>query len=357
MSIYIGGENIISPLGAGAQTNFNLAYNGASGVRLRKARGFRGEDLFVSSMNESQASNIFQMVEKTVGGMDFDQSLLQSPNIKIIISSTKGDIVNGVQGALQRISDFVVEKWKPIHQPLLVSNACISGVQAINVASDYIENSLYDHVLVVGCDILSPFVINGFQSLYAISEGACQPYDQNRIGINLGEACATVLLSKSEAIFEEKPLKYLGGNTTNDANHISGPSRTGEGLYRSVAKTLKRASVKPEEVGYISAHGTATKYNDDMESIAFNRLGMSETPLNSMKGYFGHTLGTAGVIETAMSMQSLRNQKVLKSLGCENPGTVEPLNVLTESAPLDFNRFLKTASGFGGGNSSLIISK
>ena len=110
-------------------------------------------------------------------------------------------------------------------------------------------------------------------------------------------------------------------------------------------------------IDYISAHGTATLYNDDMESIAFSRLGMSKIKLNSMKGYFGHTLGAAGLIEVAMAMQSLRNQTLIASRGSTATGTVEPLNILLETEHVSFTTFLKTASGFGGGNASLIIRK
>ena len=94
----------------------------------------------------------------------------------------------------------------------------------------------------------------------------------------------------------------MGDATCNDANHISGPSRTGEGLYRSVKAALKEANIGAAQIDYISAHGTATPFNDEMEAIAFSRLGMEEVPLNSLKGYFGHTLGASGLLETIVGM-------------------------------------------------------
>ena len=111
------------------------------------------------------------------------------------------------------------------------------------------------------------------------------------------------------------------------------------------------------DIDFISAHGTATVYNDEMESIAFDRLAMNHIPVNSLKGYFGHTLGAAGVLETAICMQSLRNNLLIKSLGFDKSGTSKELNVLRENVSQEVQTILKTASGFGGANASLIISK
>ena len=113
----------------------------------------------------------------------------------------------------------------------------------------------------------------------------------------------------------------------------------------------------PADIDFISAHGTGTIYNDEMESIAFDRSHLTHVPLNSLKGYFGHTLGAAGVIETVISMQMLRNQILIKSLGFEQTGTSKELNIIKENKPAELRMILKTASGFGGGNASLLIQK
>ena len=113
----------------------------------------------------------------------------------------------------------------------------------------------------------------------------------------------------------------------------------------------------PADIDFISAHGTGTIYNDEMESIAFDRSNLTPIPLNSFKGYFGHTLGAAGVIETAISMQMLRNQMLIKSPGFETTGTSKELNIVKENKPANLRTILKTASGFGGGNASLLIQK
>ena len=150
---------------------------------------------------------------------------------------------------------------------------------------------------------------------------------------------------------------YVSGSTSNDANHISGPSRTGEGLVRTIQKTLEFGGLNANEIDFISGHGTATIFNDEMESIAFDRLNLDQTSVNSLKAYFGHTLGAAGVIETAIAIQGLRENLLIKSLGFEKNGTSKKLNVIEKNKPAELNILLKTASGFGGCNASLIIRK
>src|SRR5690606_27897990 len=126
-----------------------------------------------------------------------------------------------------------------------------------------------------------------------------------RSGINIGEAVATAFVTKDKGRLAEEAVAILGEASCNDANHISGPSRTGEGLYRSIRSALKQSTLETSEIDYISAHGTATLFNDEMEAVAFDRLGMGTIPLNSLKGYFGHTLGASGLLETLVGLHSL----------------------------------------------------
>jgi 3-oxoacyl-[acyl-carrier-protein] synthase-1 len=155
----------------------------------------------------------------------------------------------------------------------------------------------------------------------------------------------------------ESAVLYKGGSSSNDANHISGPSRTGEGLVRSIEKTFKRSGFAASDIDFVSAHGTATVFNDEMESIAFGRTNLDQVPLNSMKGYFGHTLGAAGVLETIMSIVSMEHNTLFPSLGYRETGTSVPLNIIQRMESKEINTVLKTASGFGGGNASLILQK
>ncbi len=365
--IYIGAENIISPLGKNTKENFENLKNGISGIEQYKNVGFDKKDLYLSKIKEDTFNNSFMKfdallidsIQKTQEQLlDFS---LKSEDFIVIISSTKGNIdklnANKKDFSLVESAKTVQNHFKLKNTPLIISNACISGVMAINTANNLIEKGIYKHAIVVGADIISEFVLWGFQSLFAISEEKCKPFDKERKGITMGEGSGSVFISKESSIFKEKPLELLAGVSTNDANHISGPSRTGEGLYRAVKKTQEKHQIKTSEIDFISAHGTATNYNDEMESIAFSRLEMLEIPLNSLKGYYGHTLGAAGMIETIISMQTIRNNTLIKSLGFDNQGTTHKLNIITQATEKEIKCILKTASGFGGCNAVLIIKR
>ena len=264
---------------------------------------------------------------------------------------------NASDASLLRFKDQIAEKFPEFDEVQLISNACISGVLSLVWAHDLIVGKEFQTVVVCGVDMLSKFTLAGFQSFFALSELQCKPFDKNRAGINLGEAASTIVLSEENEVFQSDVFHCLGGSVNSDANHISGPSRTGEGLYRTIERTMKRAGVEKNEIDFISAHGTGTNYNDEMESIAFDRHGLNEVPLNSLKGYFGHTFGAAGVIETAICLQSIRNKILIASAGFEELGTTKTINILTENLDKEVNTILKTASGFGGSNASVLIRK
>ena len=219
---------------------------------------------------------------------------------KVIITTTKGGID---EPAKEDILDQIgqVEMLKGI-QPMIISNACVSGVMGIIQAANLLEQEKYSNALVIGVDFATDFILSGFESLHALSENECRPYDEARDGINLSDCIASVFMTTDPSQVTDQAFSYMGGASANDANHISGPSRNGEGLVRSVNRALEMARMPASTIDYISAHGTATRYNDEMESIAFERLEMSDVPVNSLKGYFGHTLGAAGVLEVVLAL-------------------------------------------------------
>lgn len=354
---YIGAELIISPLGKTMEENWAAMTANRSGISLIHNAGFDHKSIYLSKISDlSDAGKfsglIIQAIEKI--RHEIDNSILSSARTLFIISSTKGD-PEQISDPFNASVSALQQKYNLANRPLVISNACISGITAMNTAHNLISAKLYEHAVVIGCDVLSDFIVYGFQSLFAIGDAPCKPFDAARNGISIGEGCGAVVISASEHVFKNVPLHLLSGTTANDANHISGPSRTGEGLYRSVKKTMEKNGIAAKELDFISAHGTATVFNDEMESIAFDRLGMNEIPLNSLKGYFGHTLGAAGIIETAASMQMMRSGIVLKSLGFQEQGTSKELNIVSRNTIAKPGTVLKTASGFGGGNASLII--
>ncbi len=346
---------LISPLGKNEQEHFIAFQENRTGVRRREGAGFHGKSWCLSAFDPRQPMTYDLLLTQTIVRAleKCPVDLQKTKKIAVILSTTKANLLPDVSSAFDS-SRRIIKKEFPVGFDItIVSNACISGVIAINTGADYIRSGEFDAVCVIGIDVVWDFVVFGFQSLFAMSDDCCRPYDAQRNGINLGEAAGAVWLTNKAS--KEFSVEYLAGASSNDANHISGPSRTGEGLFRAVTRTLDRAKVKAETIDFISAHGTATLYNDNMESIAFERLGLSSVPLNSMKGYFGHTLGAAGVIEVVMSMLSMEYGWLFKSLGYERNGTDALLNVLAENTKTSVNTVLKTASGFGGGNAALLL--
>lgn len=358
--IYIGAENIISPLGTNAQANFDQVVEGHSAlltvVEFPTPVGQITDYDQTNGLTKLETLLVKSLTD-TLSEANFD---INDGKHLVILSTTKGDIEHLENGDLEKAKpSYLLRRvlshlgWQVDQQ--IISNACISGVLACIYAHDLIAQRQYDRVIVIGADLLTNFTYRGFESFFALSNEICQPFDASRKGLSLGECVTTVVLSSSVQDFKNIPQVFCGGASANDANHISGPSREGEGLYRAISKTLK--ITKTKEIDYISAHGTATKYNDDMESIAFDRAGLSHVPVNSFKGYFGHTLGAAGVLELILCMKSIQNDLLIKSHGFEESGTVKPLNVIAKNQSKEINTVLKTASGFGGCNAAAIIKK
>lgn len=301
------------------------------------------------------------MIASVVDAMRNCPINLASNDTLFFFSTTKGNIevLAKNQNNFDQSRAYLTEMAKAValhfdnkNEPIVVSQACISGVLAANIAADYIKAGLCKNAVVVGGDLVTEFTISGFQSFMAISNQPCKPYDKSRDGISIGEAVGTLIISDEKSEFE-----ILGGGSSNDANHISGPSRTGDGLAFAIERAFNQAKVKALDIDYLSAHGTATVYNDEMESKAFNWMGLSKVPMNSLKGYWGHTLGAAGIIEIIAGLKSLQNNELYKNVGFDELGVPEPINVITKYIKSPLKTMLKTASGFGGCNAAIIIKK
>ena len=382
--VFFGADNIITSLGFSTEENVTNILHGRIGIEIisdeelypnpvpaslidNKESGRRFADLQAGSTRQ------FTRLEK-IFLLSISDALKQSsidpadPRTIFIVSSTKGniDLLEDDKGKsfepdrihLWKMSEAISQFFRNPNRPVIVCNACISGSAAIITAARMISAGLYDHAVVTGGDAITEFVISGFQSFQALSPGPCKPFDGNRTGLSLGEGCGTVILTAdSGKTGFGRQVAYLGGATSNDANHISGPSRDGEGLYLSIAPALEEANVTADELDFISAHGTATPYNDEMESLALTWAGMENVPVNSFKGYVGHTLGAAGVIETILSIYSIRHDILFKSAGYEENGVSRPLNVITKHAEGPVRKALKTASGFGGCNAAIVLGR
>lgn len=369
--VYIVADNVISPLGNTSAVNYARVYAGDSGISLVDDAGLSPVPVYAARINDSSLPHVEGSAPRfeRLCMLSIQEALthtaisMMDRDTIFILSTTKGNIellaAGGSDGelSLSLSADRIAAHFGAVNKPIVVSNACISGVLAIITAKRLIDSGRYKHAVVTGADVLSHFVVSGFQSLMAISDEPCRPFDRARKGINLGEGAATVVLTSDISQVQPDSIEVLGEGLTNDANHISGPSRTGAELADAVTKAISRSSIRAEDIAFISAHGTATLYNDEMESKAFETAGLSDTPLHSLKGYFGHTLGAAGVIETVMSIHSLRAKKVLASHGYTESGVPGSVTVNSSVVTSDKSHALKTASGFGGCNAAIVLSR
>jgi 3-oxoacyl-[acyl-carrier-protein] synthase-1 len=372
--VYVVADNITSPLGQTTDENFRKLKENKTSVKKHHDKLISPEPFYASIFGSDEGTidhpgteytKFEQLLIASIGEalLHCDLSVTDDKTV-LIISSTKGNI--GLLGTadspelhkrifLSASAKLVAAHFGFVNPPVIVSNACISGSMAIITGMRLLRSARYENAVIAGADVISEFIMSGFESFKALSPGLCKPFDRLHDGLNLGEGAGTVILSTQKKFIAN--IKVKGGAVSNDANHISGPSRTGEELSYAIDKAMQDAAVPVGEIDFISAHGTATVYNDEMEAKAFYLSGLQNTPLNSLKGYFGHTLGAAGLIETIVSIQSLKRNLVLPTLGFEESDVINPLNVFATPLAIETNNFLKTASGFGGCNAAVIFGK
>ena len=380
MTVYIAADNMITSLGFSTEENMRNLIGGTTGLReqvIGDRLGISGcvskvdsERLNAEFPRQAELEDFTRLERMAIISLKsaIEQTALnaKSPKTVFVISTTKGNIdllenpslpYDADRVQLWRTAQEICTFFKNPNSPVIVSNACISGVLALTTAARLIEKSSFDHAIVIGIDIATEFVVAGFQSFKALSEHPCRPYDENRDGLNLGEGCGTMILTSDPGLSPGEKIVIRGGASANDASHISGPSRTGEGLFWTIKQTLKNTGESSANIGFISGHGTATRYNDDMESFAIDRTGMNSVPINSLKGYFGHTLGAAGMLESIVTVRSMINNQLVSTKGFQQKGTVKNINIISENLSRNIDHSLKLASGFGGCNAGILFSK
>lgn len=369
--VYAIAAHAVSALGHRTEDHWNAVRLQRTGIRRYEDESLSPQSFYASRIDPSLWQLIHSGSRSRQSLSPFEQMSLFSARAAVdqleeplppgrtafILSTTKGNIEWLGQQPDERIAlhtsaRLIGAELGFAGQEKIVSHACVSGVVALMYGQRLIRSGQCDHVIVTGADRFSRFVLSGFQSFQAIADGPCRPFDAARTGINLGEAAATIVLSARPAA--EPMAQLLGASASNDANHISGPSRTGEELGMAINGALREAGITSKEIGLISAHGTATLYNDEMEARAFSLTDVLHAPVHSFKGYVGHTLGAAGVLESIMLMEALRNQVSIASPGFEDLGVPAALNVARATVPHSFRYALKTASGFGGCNAAAV---
>ena len=410
--VYISSSYMITSLGSGVQENFEAALQGQSGVHMCLDTTKSQNPVMAGIIDPAVFEELSEKYDGSCGfGSYTDAELLAINCVEnvvgdaglpertgLVIASAKGNVamlegrcgapktqqVTDLQTALptqgsklpqcsenqsgassrkascpqhlqenrlNRVGEFFGIDESDVYY---ISNACISGVSALIFARRMILSGRYDNMIVVGVDVQNRFIISGFASFKSLSPELCRPYDALRCGLNLGEACGAVMLTKTGT---SELVAIDGGSASDDANHISGPSRTGDGLYFAMRDAMSEAGVGPADVDMLQMHGTATAYNDEMESKAAGLAGLSDVPAQSLKPYFGHTMGASGIMETILAAEELKRGIFLGVKGFEELGVPVPLNVSAEYRLIrNPHHCLKTASGFGGTTAAVLLS-
>lgn len=353
-------DNVISPLGETSEENYQAVKEGKSAIRAYAPMTAGIPNGFVASLLSSDFEELaFRSAQKAIDASGIN---ISSTRTVFILSSTKGAIEKLGQTEddklyLGNIAQRIATRLGIQLSPIVVCNACISGLAAMILASRLLVSKKYDYAVVCGADCPGRFIISGFQSLNAMSAFSCQPFDIERQGLNLGEAAATVVLgreitTKSVNNACRRQVWQIGhGYIKNDAYHISAPSKTAEGLYEALQETMN--GIDKRNIAFINAHGTATLFNDQMEAIAIHRAELQDIPVNALKGYVGHTLGAAGIMETILCMKAVDDHTVLGTRGYEEVGVSGRIQLSSKHHSTIKTSFIKQLSGFGGCNATL----
>ena len=375
-NVFVVADNIFSPLGFSTEENMRALEKEKTGVRRHVDFMSSGTDVFASLFDDSLKNKISEipgftkfenlLTASIAEALRGTEVRIDDPNTVLIISTTKGNISMlenfpvpeeiKAEISLSSSAKKIAKHFGNPNEPIVVSNACISGLAALLVGKRLIQSGKFQNAVVAGADLITRFVQSGFESFQAISAEVCKPFDSARSGINLGEAAATMVWSETPSD-DRSSILLSGGAISNDANHISGPSRTGEELALAIRKAFADSSLDAFDIDFVSAHGTATVYNDEMEAKAFAISGLTEVPVNSLKGYYGHTLGAAGLVESVITINCMRENVLLPTYGFKNSGVSVALNICDKMQYAKINHALKTASGFGGCNAALVFSR
>lgn len=368
--IEIIADNIISPLGISSKENYENVKAGVTGLQKYEHK-FNLDFAFTASLMPEKfwedsssflgLSRFEKMAVRSVqgamreipDGTDFD---ITSGRTLFILSSTKGNVE--LLPDVERVSlinsaHVIAQKLGITSTPQVVCNACISGVHALLVAKRFIACDAYDYVIVCGCDVQSSFTISGFQSLKALSASPCRPFDIDRNGLNLGEAAATVILHKAD--WHPDHWYLASGVVRNDAYHQTAPSPKATGLAMAIHRTME--DYPAEVLACVNTHGTSTLFNDEMEAVALSREGLADIPANSLKAYYGHTMGATGVLDIIITRMAVDDHTVLATKGFDELGVSRRVNIVTQNTTTDKQAFLKTIAGFGGCNAAILVAK
>jgi len=398
--VVVTGIGIISALGIGRGAHMASLRSSKGGVKgISHLQSVHAHEFAVGEINLSN-NGLAQLIGVPSGDNGYTrtallslaamQDLLDSTGISLLQKEPFAFINANTVGGMSKIENIYMDLLAPATNPenikyidtldcaestenvarhyglkplmATISTACSSSSNSLLLGSRMIRGGMVKRAVCGGGDALSRFTLNGFYSLKNVDKNPCKPFDQNRGGLNLGEAAGFCLL-ESESAAKERGANIIavfsGYSNTNDAYHATAPSPDGDGAYNTMKQALEMASLQPGDIGYINAHGTATLNNDLAEGRAIQRLfGIKPPPFSSTKPFTGHTLAAAGIIEAIFSIWALEEQMVIPNLHFETQMEeldISPAGRLMENVPI--NHVLSNSFGFGGSNVSLVFSK
>lgn len=363
---------LVTPLGDGVDTLWQQLVAGGSAIapltRFATANYISScaaciEGL-VAADEESLMVPLLDRVARQMGPVPAD--------CRLLVATTKGEIdrleTRSRTGLAPTAADLpeifirrVAQRFDLPAGGVNINAACASSTIAVARGAALIAAGQASAVLVYAADLVSEFVFSGFSALQALSPHVCRPFDQQRSGLNLGEAgVALLLLDEERALQDKEPImaRIAGWGAANDAHHVTAPARDGSGLILACRQALSRAAISAEQICAINAHGTGTLYNDAMELTAFHALFAERLPpLHGIKGSIGHCLGAAGAVEVAVGARALVEQLLPPTVGCRNPEAAGDGQVGEKQQRIVGDYLLCCNSGFGGINGALVVQR
>jgi 3-oxoacyl-[acyl-carrier-protein] synthase I len=294
----------------------------------------------------------------TVGGMDKTENFFAD----FLFSPDKGKLRNVIHHECGAATELVADKLGIKNYLSTISTACSSSANSIFYGARLIKQNMLDVVIAGGTDALTKFTLNGFNTLMILDQQYCQPFDENRRGLNLGEGAGYVVLvsEKVAATLNKKPYCTLSGYcNANDAYHQTASSPDGTGSFLAMKGALEKANLQPGDINYINLHGTGTHNNDIAEGTAIKLLFEPYYPaMSSTKSFTGHTLGASGGVEAVFSVLAIQHGLIYPNLRFETQMKELPFKPETKFRKGEnINHVLSNSFGFGGNCSSLIFSK
>lgn len=400
MNIAITGEGIVSAIGLNKQEVLQALQEGRTGIgEMKYLQSIHHElpvgevDLSNEQMKKMLGIPSEQMMSRTslLGMLAIDQALKEAYVDVASLRARKADgkplrivLVSGTTVGGMDITELCfdqLEKQKSVEflqhhdcgnstrlmadhfgifdEVATLSTACSSAANAIMLGARLLKAGEADLVVAGGTEALSRFHLNGFNSLMILDHESCRPFDTTRAGLNLGEGAAFLVLESEEMAQQRKitPHAYLTGyGNACDAFHQTASSENGEGAYLAMTEALAMAHLSAKDIQYVNAHGTGTPNNDQSESVSLKRVFGDEMPMvSSTKSFTGHTTSASGSIETVICILAMQHHFVPANLGWKNP--MENGILPTMGAQnLDLENVLCNSFGFGGNDSSLVIS-